>query len=240
MTKLLRLVNTLSRKHPAFSLIEISIALVIIGLLVGAVLKGQDLLHNARLNALITQIDQYKLATHGFLDRYGALPGDFSQASTQIRSDLFDGDNQGYIQGPGVAPKSSGRDYQATSFWAHLAAADLIADPGTTDTSHALGPGYGIPATKLGGGISVAHNPEPGMYGHWFIIGRHFGITTKGGLFTPRDALAIMQKLDIPSPFKGSVQVRNAKDSQHKDVCLKGSQLNIASNAPVCVVYMQF
>lgn len=240
MSKQSKVVRILLRKHPAFSLVEVAVTLVIMGLLVGAVLKGKDLIHTARLNGLISQIQQYKLATHSFMDRYGALPGNFAHASTQIQSSLANGDNSGFIRGPGAAPRSAGQDYQATAFWAHLAAADLISDPGSLNHNATVAPNKGFPGTKIGGGITVAHNPEPGLKGHWFIIGRHYGNTTKGGLFTPRDALAIMQKLDTPTPHHGSVQVRNAKDSQYKDVCVKGHNLNIESSSPVCVLYIQF
>ena len=62
------------RKQRGFTLIEIAIVLVIIGLLLGGVLKGQELITSARVRNLISTQDGVKAAYFGFLDRYRALP----------------------------------------------------------------------------------------------------------------------------------------------------------------------
>jgi prepilin-type N-terminal cleavage/methylation domain-containing protein len=71
-------------KQSGFTLIEIAIVLVIIGLLLGGVLKGQELITSARVRNLISQQDGIKAAYFGFLDRYRALPGDYTQAVANI------------------------------------------------------------------------------------------------------------------------------------------------------------
>ena len=68
------------RKHQGFTLIEIAIVLVIIGLLLGGVLKGQELITAARVRNLAAQLDGVKIAYLGFQDRYRSLPGDYAQA----------------------------------------------------------------------------------------------------------------------------------------------------------------
>ena len=65
------------RKQTGFTLIEIAIVLVIIGLLLGGVLKGQELITAARVRNLAAQIDGVKIAYLGFQDRYRSLPGDY-------------------------------------------------------------------------------------------------------------------------------------------------------------------
>ena len=60
--------------------------LVIIGLLLGGVLKGQELITGARVRNLISQQDGIKAAFFGFQDRFRALPGDYASASTNINS----------------------------------------------------------------------------------------------------------------------------------------------------------
>jgi prepilin-type N-terminal cleavage/methylation domain-containing protein len=74
------------RKQSGFTLIEIAIVLVIIGLLLGGVLKGQELITSARVRNVISQQDGIKAAFFGFQDRYRALPGDYPgvQANTNI------------------------------------------------------------------------------------------------------------------------------------------------------------
>jgi len=70
------------RKHQqGFTLIEIAIVLVIIGLLLGGVLKGQELIQNARVRNIISQQDGTKAAYFGFLDRYRGVPGDLLPAT---------------------------------------------------------------------------------------------------------------------------------------------------------------
>src|SRR3954449_12552074 len=89
----------MTRKQSGFTLIEIAIVLVIIGLLLGGVLKGQELITGARVRNLIGQQDGIKSAYFGFLDRYRALPGDFKNASTTIQgvSSGSDGNGDGVI-----------------------------------------------------------------------------------------------------------------------------------------------
>ncbi|MCL6556468.1 MAG: prepilin-type N-terminal cleavage/methylation domain-containing protein [Burkholderiales bacterium] len=64
-------------KQSGFTLIEIAIVLVIIGLLLGGVLKGQELIQNARVRNIIAQQDGIKAAFFGFQDRYRGVPGDY-------------------------------------------------------------------------------------------------------------------------------------------------------------------
>jgi prepilin-type N-terminal cleavage/methylation domain-containing protein len=75
----------MGRHQQGFTLIEIAIVLVIIGLLLGGVLKGQELITGARVRNIIQQQDGIKAAYFGFLDRYRALPGDYRDATNTIQ-----------------------------------------------------------------------------------------------------------------------------------------------------------
>src|SRR5687768_7516647 len=72
------------KPQAGFTLIEIAIVLVIIGLLLGGVLKGQELITAARVRNLISNQDGIKAAYFGFLDRFRALPGDYTAATNNI------------------------------------------------------------------------------------------------------------------------------------------------------------
>src|ERR1700678_1068516 len=64
-------------KHDSgFTLIELSIVLVIIGLIIGGILTGQDLIKAAEARAQISQIEKYQTAVNAFYNKYGYLPGD--------------------------------------------------------------------------------------------------------------------------------------------------------------------
>lgn len=108
------------RKQNGFTLIEIAIVLVIIGLLLGGVLKGQELITSARVRNLISQQDGTKAAYFGFLDRYRALPGDYSQATTNIPNCVAatcpNGDGNGQI----------GAAQESIATWSHLSKAGFI------------------------------------------------------------------------------------------------------------------
>ena len=65
-----------------FTLIEMSIVLVIIGLIVGGVLVGQDLIKAASVRSQISQLEKLETAIYAFRDKYSGLPGDLSNATT--------------------------------------------------------------------------------------------------------------------------------------------------------------
>ena len=75
-----------------FTLVEIAIVLVIIGLLLGGVLKGQELIYNQKVKSTYDSYRQYTAAMYGYQDRYRAIPGDDANALTR-----------GFIVGAGPA-----------------------------------------------------------------------------------------------------------------------------------------
>src|SRR3954467_11620070 len=97
----------MKRNVQGFTLIEIAIVLVIIGLLLGGVLKGQELITGARVRNLIGQQDGIKAAYFGFLDRYRALPGDYKNAMTTIKDTTKNGNGDGQIQADNGTDKES-------------------------------------------------------------------------------------------------------------------------------------
>ena len=120
----------MKRYTNGFTLIEIAIVLVIIGLLLGGVLKGQELITGARVRNLISQQDGIKAAFFGFQDRYRALPGDYAAASTNINGVTITGDGNGRIEGP-----NAGGTYETLLAWNHLTAAGFLNGSYTLATS---------------------------------------------------------------------------------------------------------
>ncbi len=117
-------------RSKGFTLIEIAIVLVIIGLLLGGVLKGQELITGARVRNLISQQDGIKAAFFGFQDRYRALPGDYAAASTNINGVTIAGDGNGRIEAPNAAGT-----YESILTWNHLTAAGFLNGSYTMATS---------------------------------------------------------------------------------------------------------
>jgi len=80
-----------------FTLIEMSIVLVIIGLIAGGILTGQSLIHAAQLRSQIKQIQDYQLAFNTFIGKYDCVPGDCANATTFFGNATVNGDGNGII-----------------------------------------------------------------------------------------------------------------------------------------------
>lgn len=93
----------LKSRHPnqaGFTLIEIAIVLVIIGLLIGGVLKGQAMIQNAKVKKVVKQADDFRAAVTTFFDKYGMYPGDENKANIPP-GDAVNGNGNGQITGAG-------------------------------------------------------------------------------------------------------------------------------------------
>jgi len=118
-------------RQSGFTLVEIAIVLVIIGLILGGVLKGQVLIDNAKYKNFSKQIDSYRAAIYTFQDRYRGLPGDLLNVSS-LDSAAVAGDGDGQIEGGwcDVAGEES------CKVWSHLRYAGVISgDPTDTGTT---------------------------------------------------------------------------------------------------------
>lgn len=118
----------MKRQQQGFTLIEIAIVLVIIGLLLGGVLKGQELITSARVRNLISQQDGVKAAFFGFQDRFRALPGDYASASTNLKcggGNCLNGNGNGQIQA-NATPVNSSEVHEDILAWSHLTGANFL------------------------------------------------------------------------------------------------------------------
>jgi prepilin-type N-terminal cleavage/methylation domain-containing protein len=119
-----------------FTLIEMAIVLVIIGLIVGGVLTGRDLIQAAAVRATISQIEKYNTAVNTFYGKYQALPGDMNATVAQAygftpRTYTYtsygfqgkcQGDSNGIIEGVGC--QGNGPGWETSVFWNDLTAAN--------------------------------------------------------------------------------------------------------------------
>ncbi|MCC7081604.1 MAG: prepilin-type N-terminal cleavage/methylation domain-containing protein [Burkholderiales bacterium] len=118
------------RSHQrGFTLIEIAIVLVIIGLLLGGVLKGQELITSARVRNLIAQQDGIKAAFFGFQDRFRSMPGDYASASTTLKcpsgTTCLNGNGNGIIE-DNATPVASSEVHEEILTWMHLSSAGFL------------------------------------------------------------------------------------------------------------------
>ena len=173
MTKILKQQNFSSEgRQKGFTLIEIAIVLVIIGLLLGGVLKGQELINTARVRALNSTVDGITAAWFSFQDRYRGFPGDYAQAAVNL---------------PGVATANATNvgnglvdtDEERGFVWTHLQAAGYIT--GNYDGSAVGDDEYGCQVTTcpdngFGAGMNLSYGDmqqaQTGIDAHELITGR--------------------------------------------------------------------
>lgn len=154
----------MKQNQSGFTLIEIAIVLVIIGLLLGGVLKGQELINSAKVKNLATDFRNIPVFIYGYQDRFRFLPGDdrdavahlaggvqavlCTGAPAAIVANTCDVGN-GLIDGNWNAVTAASESYV---FWQHIRLAGLAA--GSTDTTPAGFNNY-LPVNAVGGSIGI-------------------------------------------------------------------------------------
>ena len=213
-------------KTHGFSLVELSIVLVILGLLVGGVLGGQSLIKAAELRSVGQEFEQWMVAVNTFKNKYGTIPGDMTNA-TSFWSTTSNGDGNNRVDDAPAASVAG----EIFTFWQQMAFAGLISGEFTGIAGSGGGgplymdsfPGENVPATRYpGGGWSVisvnageAYTPDyyDLDYGHMFEVGGKIpGYEMGDPLFTPEEAWNIDRKFDDGQPAKGLVIARYWND----------------------------
>jgi len=130
-----------------FTLVEIAIVLVIIGLLLGGILKGQEMITQAKIKNLINDFNGVTVAVTSYQDRYRALPGDDLNAAARWTTQApANGNGNGIIEGLYNNASANPPSVESNLFWQHLRIAGFVAGLTT-------GAGSGTPPPNAAGGI---------------------------------------------------------------------------------------
>ena len=215
----------MKNNQSGFTLIEIAIVMVIIGLLLGGVLKGQSMINSAKVRSLNNNVDGISAAWFSFQDRYRTFPGDMlpATATAQIGgTGGFGGDNNGIIAG-----------LEASAVWVHLASAGFISG---SYSGAAIVAVYSCPTTvcpdnrfQLGFVIvnSAITFPAPAVAAHRLYTGSNIPVTIVAELD---------RKIDDGIPTTGSV--RGGANNGAAAACIAGATYNIAVASADCGLAM--
>ena len=216
-----------SDERQGFTLIELSVVIIILGLLVGGILGGRHLIRAAELQNVGKEYQQWHLAVNQFIEVYNSVPGDMLDA-TDFWADTWDGDGDGAVDDATAA----GIAGEIFTFWQQLALAGMIngeytgieggGGPGPDDFMDSI-VGENVPGSRVSsGGWSVNWVPADGVftndwyeidYGNQFEIGGKIPDFEMGApLFTPEEAWSIDRKFDDGEPAKGMIIARYWND----------------------------
>ncbi|MEQ1705663.1 MAG: prepilin-type N-terminal cleavage/methylation domain-containing protein [Rickettsiales bacterium] len=152
-------------KKQGFTLVELSIVLVIIGLLVGGVLVGRDLIEAGKIRAQITQIETIETEINTFKLKYNCLPGDCQNATDLFGTTspsgktIYNGDGNGNINNPAADSKEclwgSGIEGELTQIFLHIYLSGIGKDFTVGDNAGPSRVGVEYPYAKFGNGSGV-------------------------------------------------------------------------------------
>ncbi len=219
--------------HKGFSLVELSIVLVILGLLTGGILAGQSLIRASELRAVSTEYSRFTAAMNTFRDKYFALPGDFTKATSfwtaagTCPGDFGQGSTTTTCNGDGngryninsmVTADPSDEFYR---IWQHLAFAGLIEGSYigvTTNNSYRWGvQPTNSPVSKISNGIWTIHTADNtfNVFSNTLFMTNYNNFLMLGGvdanyqpmnpLITAAEAWNIDTKMDDGRPARGKV-----------------------------------
>lgn len=210
-----------TRMKSAFTLVELAIVIVIIGLLVGGVMQGQELIRQARITNFASTMQQYKTSIVVFKSKYNSYPGDTNKATvffgttSPAGATIINGVQNNIIE-------NNNERYQA---WLHLALANMIkqgqgftgvSGPGGGGVNHSI-PGTNVPSFLDNVGLTFYNasvfsptacdnNWYCQTYGNVFMFGKPApSYLTYVPIFTPAEAWQVDTKLDDGRPATGII-----------------------------------
>ncbi len=197
-------------RQQGFTLVEIAVVLLIVGLLLGGVLKGQELIDSAKVKNLAQDFRSIPALIHAYQDRFRALPGDDARARLHLCPGGSEctalGNGNGIIDGAW----NDTADSDAFRFWQHVRLANLAS--GSTDTGsasylprNALGGRLGVQRAGtllgIGGGILTCSASIPGKLVRQIDIALDDGDPATGSMRAGSDAGGTLTAISADAPL---------------------------------------
>jgi len=182
--------NAAQAKEQGFTLVEIAIVLVIIGLLLGGILKGQEMITQAKIKNVVADFSGVSAAYYGYQDRYRAIPGDDPNAATRwtVAPAAVAGDGNAVVAGKYNSQTDAN---ESRKWWDHLRRAGFVS-----------GSGYSQPLNAVAGIIGV----QTGDAAAGSAMGGIPGLMVCSTNLPDKIAIAVDTQMDDGSPDKGTVR----------------------------------
>lgn len=218
-----------------FSLVELSIMLVILGLLTGGILGGQSLIKAAEMRSISTEFNSHQTAVNIFKQKYSYLPGDMTNATSfwgRADNGSFSGQCSDPDDDEGTGTETCNGDgngkigiwgdaayYEVFRFWQHLVNAGLISGTytgisGSASSAHVVF-GENTPASKFSSGGWGVENAQDYIgdstlyaleYDNYYEFGSQTASScNEGELLTPEETWNLDTKMDDGKPGTGSI-----------------------------------
>lgn len=241
-----------------FSLLEMAIVLLVVGLIAAAVLLGKHLVRASELRAVVSEISAIQKAIGLFIEKYRALPGDMTNAETLWGTDpggcpatptntvpkvaTCNGTGDGLIANYNVDAGLANDSVEAFRVWQHLSNAELIdgkftGAKGSGGDWHAV-IGTNVPRSKFKGGgyfllhyINTAGDAEdyPGYHHHVLMFGAALaGVHNIGAVLLPEEAREMDLKMDDGRPGLGTLRQRKPAPGTINRYCTTTTNPNTA------------
>lgn len=243
------------RRQSGFTLVEMAVVIVVIGLIVTAVVSGRAIIEASESRAVMAEIRKHMQSFTQFSEKYRAYPGDYRTASTTFETAIdalvaarqdggdseaapsdYDGDGNNQIVWA---------DEEGTRAWLHMQLAGLTdgsySGRGTDATLRVT-----IPASNIGGGGNgyyLNYNSE--MQNHLGLGGfvEAGGINSRSAI-SPQRAEAIDKKLDDGRPLAGFVRAENGQNPAPPSDCANGSGFynlgnDVLQNTVACMLLVR-
>ncbi|MBM4271685.1 MAG: prepilin-type N-terminal cleavage/methylation domain-containing protein [Deltaproteobacteria bacterium] len=158
------------RSKKGFTLVELAIVLVIIGIILAGIIKGQEMITTAKIKRAYNAQKEVAAAIYTYYDRYGKYPGDDNTAQTRWGAATYNGNGNGVIEGgtagtdaaPGTMfTCAAATASESCAIWEHLRLAGLISGTATA------GSGRLNPTHPYGGTVAVASAAISGLTVNW-------------------------------------------------------------------------
>jgi len=215
-----------------FTLVEMSIVIVIIGLLVAGILVGRDMVKSAELNSTVSKAMQYSNIAQLFRDKYNAFPGDMFDAEDKFGAGLTDnGNGNGRIEGVSEIGQA----------WVHLSLSGLIKDEfdGSSTFTGPIVSGGNVPSASMNKAVFLLTSElDDGTSTVPHIgLGKISGTVANFGAFiSPARAYVVDKKIDDGKPATGDVHSENGSSATGTCVTINvvGREYTLNNNEVAC------